>query len=49
VDVPPARVINPAFAAAEAAWILSGSDDPWIYLYNERPSRVPRHPAGRAL
>lgn len=36
VDVPPARVINPAFAAAEAAWILSGSDDPWIYLYNER-------------
>ena len=35
VDVPPARVINPAFAAAEAAWILSGSDDPWIYLYNE--------------
>jgi thymidylate synthase len=36
VDVPPARVINPAFAAAEAVWILSGSDDPWIYLYNER-------------
>jgi len=36
VDVPPARVINPAFAAAEAAWILAGSDDPWIYLYNER-------------
>ena len=36
VDVPPARVINPAFAAAEAAWILSGSDDPWIYAYNDR-------------
>jgi len=36
VDVPPVRVINPAFAAAEAVWILSGSDDPWIYLYNER-------------
>jgi thymidylate synthase len=36
VDVPPARVINPAFAVAEAMWILSGSDDPWIYLYNER-------------
>jgi thymidylate synthase len=36
VDVPPARVINPAFAIAEAMWILSGSDDPWIYLYNER-------------
>lgn len=36
VDVPPVRVINPAFAAAETAWILSGSDDPWIYLYNGR-------------
>jgi thymidylate synthase len=36
VDVPPARLINPAFAAAEAAWILSGSDAPWIYGYNER-------------
>ena len=36
VDVPPARLINPAFAAAETAWILSGSDAPWIYDYNER-------------
>jgi thymidylate synthase len=36
VDTPPARVINPAFAVAETMWILSGSDDPWIYLYNER-------------
>jgi thymidylate synthase len=36
VDVPPARVINPAFAVAEALWILSGSDDQWIYLFNER-------------
>ena len=36
VDVPPARLINPAFAAAETAWILSGSDSPWIYDYNER-------------
>lgn len=36
VDVPPTRVINPAFAVAEALWILSGSDDPWIYLYNAR-------------
>jgi thymidylate synthase len=36
VDVPPTRVINPAFAVAEAIWILSGSDDPWIYVYNER-------------
>jgi thymidylate synthase len=36
VDLPPARVINPAFAVAEAMWILSGSDDPWIYLFNEK-------------
>jgi thymidylate synthase len=36
VDLPPARVVNPAFAVAEAMWILSGSDDPWIYLFNER-------------
>lgn len=34
VDLPPARVINPAFAVAEALWILSGSDDPWIFTYN---------------
>lgn len=34
VDVPPVRVLNPAFAVAEAVWILSGSDDPWIYEYN---------------
>jgi thymidylate synthase len=36
VDVPPARLINPAFAAADTAWILSGSDASWIYDYNER-------------
>jgi thymidylate synthase len=36
VDVPPVRMINPAFAAAEAAWILSGSDSPWIFRFNER-------------
>ncbi len=36
VDVPPVRLINPAFAAAETAWILSGSDAPWICDYNER-------------
>ena len=30
----PGRVVNPAFAAAEAVWILSGSDEPWIYEYN---------------
>jgi thymidylate synthase len=34
VDLPPARLLNPAFAVAEALWILSGSDDPWIYTYN---------------
>jgi len=36
VDLPPARVLNPAFAAAEAVWILSGSDGTWICTYNER-------------
>ncbi|PZG21429.1 methyltransferase [Micromonospora craterilacus] len=36
VDVPPIRVINPAFAVAEALWILSGSDAPWIFDYNDR-------------
>ncbi|WP_238428647.1 thymidylate synthase [Frankia nepalensis] len=35
VDLPPARVINPAFAVAEAVWILSGSDGPWIYDFNQ--------------
>lgn len=32
----PGRVVNPAFAVAEAAWILSGSDEPWIYDYNSK-------------
>jgi thymidylate synthase len=36
VDLPPTRVINPAFAVAEAMWILSGSDHQWIYLFNEK-------------
>jgi thymidylate synthase len=36
VHMPPARVLNPAFAAAEAVWVLSGSDEPWIFDYNER-------------
>ena len=30
------RVLNPAFAVAECVWILSGSDDPWIFDYNSR-------------
>jgi thymidylate synthase len=34
VDLPPDRQLNPAFAVAEALWILSGSDDPWIFTYN---------------
>lgn len=34
VDLPPVRVINPAFAVAEALWIVAGSDAPWIYRYN---------------
>jgi len=43
VDLPPVRVLNPAFAAAEAVWILSGSDDPWIYQYNQRLSGYADH------
>lgn len=39
VAVPPARVINPAFAVAEALWILSGSDDPWIFDFNDNLRR----------
>lgn len=39
VDLPPARIINPAFAVAEAVWILSGSDDPWIFQYNKALTR----------
>jgi thymidylate synthase len=36
VHLPPARVLNPAFAVAETVWILSGTDESWIYNYNER-------------
>ncbi len=36
VDVPPVRVLNPAFAVAEAVWILAGSDDDWIFRFNRR-------------
>ncbi|HEY6794267.1 MAG TPA: thymidylate synthase [Kineosporiaceae bacterium] len=35
LGVPP-RVFNPAFAAAEAVWMLSGSDAPWIYEFNQK-------------
>src|SRR5207302_7038239 len=34
VHLPPQRVLNPAFAAAETVWILSGTDEPWIHIYN---------------
>ncbi|MBO0878827.1 MAG: hypothetical protein J2P17_00220, partial [Mycobacterium sp.] len=34
VDLPPVRLLNPAFAVAETMWILSGSDDPWIFNFN---------------
>ncbi len=36
IAVPPARVINAAFAAAETVWILAGLDCDWIYTYNRR-------------
>jgi thymidylate synthase len=39
VDLPPTRVLNPAFAIAEALWILSGSDDAWIFQYNRNLMR----------
>ncbi|MGN9764273.1 thymidylate synthase [Micromonospora sp. SD12] len=39
VAVAPIRVINPAFAVAEALWILSGSDDPWIFDFNDNLRR----------
>ena len=39
VHLPHARVVNPAFAVAEALWILSGSDSPWIFIYNRALAR----------
>ncbi|UQU66830.1 thymidylate synthase [Couchioplanes caeruleus] len=39
IHVPPVRVLNPAFAVAEALWILSGSDEPWIFTYNRALER----------
>lgn len=43
VDLPPGRVLNPAFAVAETVWILSGSDDPWIFEYNRNLERYADH------
>jgi thymidylate synthase len=34
VHIPDGRVLNTAFAVAEAMWIISGSDATWIYDYN---------------
>lgn len=39
ISLPPNRLLNPAFAVAEALWILSGSDDPWIFTYNRSLAR----------
>lgn len=33
---PPGRILNPAFAAGETVWHLSGSDAPWIFDYNAK-------------
>ncbi|MFD8206054.1 thymidylate synthase [Streptomyces sp. NPDC059695] len=33
---PPARILNLAFAVAETVWILSSSDEPWIFDYNTK-------------
>lgn len=35
LDLPLQRTLNPAFAVAEALWILSGSDQGWIFGYND--------------
>ncbi|MGW3729156.1 thymidylate synthase [Streptomyces sp. NPDC000851] len=39
LHLPPARILNPAFAAAETVWHLIGSDAPWIFDYNSRLRR----------
>jgi thymidylate synthase len=39
LHIPGVRVINPAFAVAETVWILSGSDDSWIFTYNGQLAR----------
>jgi thymidylate synthase len=33
------RNINPAYAVADAVWVLSGSDDAWIFLFNKNLRR----------
>jgi thymidylate synthase len=39
IGLPPVRVLNPAFAVAEALWIMSGSNDSWIFTYNRSLER----------
>ncbi|MGC9539998.1 thymidylate synthase [Streptomyces sp. UG1] len=34
LHLPPARILNPAFAIAETVWHLLGTDAPWIFDYN---------------
>jgi thymidylate synthase len=36
IHLPPTRVLNSAFAVAEALWILSGSDNKWIFDFNSQ-------------
>lgn len=36
LHLPPARILNPAFAVAETVWHLLGTDDPWIFDYNSQ-------------
>jgi thymidylate synthase len=43
VHISPQRVLNPAFAAAEAVWILSGSSADWIHDYNSRLAALTDH------
>jgi thymidylate synthase len=45
VHLSPDRVLNPAFAAAEAVWILSGSGANWIHDFNSRLAALTDHGA----
>jgi thymidylate synthase len=45
VNLGPHRVLNPAFAAAETVWILSGSNADWIHDFNSRPAALTNYGA----
>ncbi|MFD0272371.1 thymidylate synthase [Kitasatospora sp. NPDC127111] len=45
VHLGPYRVLNPAFAAAETVWILSGSSADWIHDFNSRLAGLTDHGA----